>query len=138
MHFDSEQQIDELWEAFAAGTLPKADWTHQAHLAIAGILVWRDPESALVHARAGILLLNQAHGTINSASSGYHETLTVFWIRFVTSFCSCRRSEPRLAVINEMIAQLPRDLFQRYYSYDIVKSQEARRAWIEPDLHALA
>ncbi len=55
MPFSSEQQLDELWAAFAAHTLPKSAWTHQAHLAIAGILVWRDPESALDRARSGIL-----------------------------------------------------------------------------------
>jgi hypothetical protein len=137
MHFDSEQQIDELWAAFAARTLPKSAWTHQAHLAIAGILVWSDPASALDRARAGILALNEAHGTVNSDTSGYHETLTVFWIRVVTSFCAARQEQTRLVVINEMVAQLPRDLFKQHYSFDVVQSQEARKRWIEPDVKPL-
>jgi hypothetical protein len=137
MSFDSEKQLDDLWKAFSGGTLPKAKWTHHAHLAIAGILVWRDPQSALALAREGILALNVAQGTVNSATSGYHETLTVFWIRTVTSFCERRRSQPRLHVVNEMFAQLPRDLFRQYYSFDVVQSQAARREWIEPDLKSV-
>ena len=137
MHFDSEEQIDDLWAAFTSATLPKSAWTHQAHIAIAGILVRRDPVTALSQARAGILHLNKCHGTVNSAMSGYHETLTVFWIRIVTSFCAERSRLTRLAVVNAMMAQLPRDLFRKYYSFDVVQSRDARRRWIEPDVKAL-
>ena len=30
-----------------------------------------------------------------------------------------------------------RDLFREYYSFDVVKSREARAGWVEPDLKAL-
>jgi hypothetical protein len=36
-----------------------------------------------------------------------------------------------------MFAQLPRDLFRQYYSFDVVQSQAARREWIEPDLKSV-
>ncbi len=137
MHFASEQQIDDLWAAFTSGTLPKLEWTHQAHVAIAGILVWRDPETAIAQARQRITSLNEHQGTVNSATNGYHETITVFWIRVVQAFCAPRRGQTRLAVINELVEKFPRDFFKQYYSYDVVKSEEARRVWIAPDLHAI-
>ncbi len=73
---------------------------------------------------------------MNSATSGYHETLTVFWIRIVTAFCAERKGESRVAVINELV-KLPRDLFRAHYSYDVVTSPKRARAWVAPDLLSL-
>jgi hypothetical protein len=137
MRFNSETEIDDFLARFEAGTLPKAEWTHPAHLAVAGAYVWRDPDTALPQIRLGILLLNRHQGTVNSATSGYHETLTVFWVEMVRAFCRRHKTTPRLAVINEMLETLPAGLFREFYRFDIVQSKEARERWIAPDRRSL-
>ncbi len=64
------------WET---GTLPKAQWTHAAHVAVGSYYAVCYRDSALEKTRAGILRYNQAAGTANTETSGYHETLTCFW-----------------------------------------------------------
>ena len=137
MKFQTEEEIDDFLAAFEAGRIPKPEWTHQAHVAVAGAYVWRDPDSALPQVRLGILFLNRRHETRNSADSGYHETLTIFWVSVVKAFCMSRRSDGRLAVINEMMETLPAGLFKQFYGFDVVKSRRARERWVEPDLQVL-
>jgi len=135
--FETEAEIDEFLAAFEACTIPAKEWTHQAHVAMAGAYVWSDPDSALSHVRLGILLLNRYHQTRNTLDSGYHETLTVFWVRVIKEFCQKRRELGRLSVINEMMEALPSGLFRNFYGFDVVKSRRARERWVEPDLQAL-
>ena len=137
MKFRSEEEIDQFLAAFEAGTIPKEEWTHKAHVAMAGAYVWRDPGAALTQIRFGILLLNRHHDTRNTPDSGYHETLTVFWVSIVKAFCKNRQADGRLAVINEMLETLPAGLFRNFYGFDVVKSRRARERWVEPDLQAL-
>jgi hypothetical protein len=137
MKFNTEAEIDGFLTAFEAGTLPKNEWTHQAHLAIAGVYVWRDPELALPQLRFGILFLNRCHQTPNNATSGYHETLTVFWVAIVSAFCQNRKASGRLAAINAMMETLPAGLFKEFYGFDVLKSRRARARWMEPDLRPL-
>jgi hypothetical protein len=137
MRFNTEAEIDAFMARFEAGTIPKGEWMHRAHLAAAGAYVWRAPNEALTLMRFGILNLNRCHGTKNSASSGYHETLTVFWIEIVRGFCENRKASDRLAVINEMLALLSAALFREYYGFDVTKSHIARGRWVQPDLKKL-
>jgi len=46
---------------------------------------------------------------------------------------------PRLDCVRAVVDDLgpQRDLFQEYYSLDVVRSVEARRKWVEPDLKGL-
>ena len=135
--FTSEEQLETFLQAFPAGAIPKPEWTHRAHLAAAGLCVWRDPVAALETMRAGILRLNEQHGTANTATSGYHETLTVFWVAIVQDFCTTRLRQPRHIVINQLMDAFPSGLFRDYYSFDVVNSGEARRRWLPPDLRPL-
>ena len=83
--------LETLVGHFLARTLPKAEWTHQAHLAVGAWHVDRyGPDEALTRLRDGIRALNDSHGTINSASSGYHETITRAYVRVIASlFVGC-------------------------------------------------
>ncbi|MFS6827277.1 hypothetical protein [Cyanobium sp. ATX-6F1] len=77
-------EIEALVVAFEAGTLPRARWTHEAHLVVAlKTLEQRPFNAALEHLRTRIRAYNEATGTANSDHSGYHETLTVHFLRGV-------------------------------------------------------
>ena len=78
----SEIEIDEFLTAFESGTLPKERWTHAAHLLAGACYVHRlGQSSALKHMRMCVRRYNEAVGGKNTATSGYHETITVFWIK---------------------------------------------------------
>ena len=75
-------------EQIAAGlldaSLPQAEWTHHGHLTAAHVLIsTHGPGTTLALCRERIPLLNDAHGVPNSDTSGYHETLSVFFVAAV-------------------------------------------------------
>jgi hypothetical protein len=128
--------------AFLARTLPKSAWTHVAHQRVGLWHVRRfGEEGALARLRDAIRAYNEAVGTANTDSSGYHETLTVFYVRVIADFVE---REPEAAGIDDealepmLIAACgARELPLQYYSRDRLFSVEARRGWVAPDLKPL-
>jgi hypothetical protein len=123
--------------AWEASTLPKAQWTHAAHVAVGACYVVRFGASALERTRDGIRRYNEAVGTVNGPSSGYHETLTRFW-SLVLAKAVAGMDDPFDAA--RQAVQLfgdERGLHTRYYSFDVVASAHARREWVAPDLRQL-
>lgn len=86
--------------------------------------------------KSGVIRHNQAVGTINSDTSGYHETLTRLWIDVLANFVKRNGfTDPwqaACAAVEEFGEK--RDLYRSYYSFDVARSVDARRAWIPPDL----
>jgi len=131
-----------LVAAFLARTLPKAAWTHVAHLRVGLWHVRRfGEEGALARLRVGIRAYNEAVGTANTDSSGYHETLTVFYVRVIADYIE---GEPAVPAITDealeaglIAARGARELPLEYYSRDRLFSVEARRGWVVPDLKPL-
>ena len=117
------------------------EWTHLAHLAVGTWHVQRyGPDEALTRLRTGIRRLNDNHGTLNSATSGYHETVTRAYVELLAQFvqrCPADMAlrERVLNVINGPLAD--RDVLLRFYSRDRLMSPSARAEWIEPDLAPL-
>ena len=73
----SDAELDAFVRWFRERTLPKWEWTHAAHLAVGTWHVHRYGVRASVDLlRDGICTLNQSHGTANTDSGGYHETIT--------------------------------------------------------------
>ncbi|MEZ5283313.1 MAG: hypothetical protein R2712_00620 [Vicinamibacterales bacterium] len=127
-----------LVQAFEDRTLPKASWTHEAHLRVGlwHVRTW-GPAGALTRLRAGIRAYNEAVGTPNTDASGYHETLTVFYVRMLAAFMAEPAPDGDAGDGGEgrMLRALgDRRLPLRYYSRERLFSVEARRAWVEPDL----
>jgi hypothetical protein len=78
---------EELVDAFIACTLPKEEWTHQAHLRV-GLwhLLRHDAEETVAMLRVRIQRYNLSRGTSNTDHSGYHETITRFYVRVIDQF----------------------------------------------------
>jgi hypothetical protein len=135
-----ESGIDVFIAAFEDGTLPKSRWTHAAHILTGSCYVHTFGErAALDRMRARVSAYNVAVGGQNTPTSGYHETVTVLWIKILTAF---RREHPALArapfatlAVEHFSSQ--KDIFSRYYDFDVVASPEARRAWQLPTLMPL-
>ena len=87
-----------------------------------------------------MLTYNQCVGTVNSDHSGYHETITLFWLAVVKArLREVDDAMPRIEAVRIVVTELApqRDLYREYYSFDVVRSIEARRAWMAPDLKPL-
>ena len=117
-------------------TLPKVALTHEAHLR-AGLwhVLHFGPVAALGLLRVRIGAYNESVGTQNTDTSGYHETITRFYVLVIDRFLSavdCTLPIDQLAT--RLIAECgdPR-LPLRYYSEEHLFSVAARRSWVEPD-----
>jgi hypothetical protein len=122
------------------GRCPTPGGKHREHLTVTFWYVSRfDEAEAIDRIRAGILFLNNCHGTPNTDTRGYHETLTRFWIGVVVKFLKESGAEwSELELANQLIEEYADrgGLWRDYYSFDLLKSVESRRRWIEPDLRA--
>lgn len=136
MFFESDEEIALLVERFENCRVSAAEWTHAAHLTAALWYVARfDLPQAIDRMRTGIFRLNEAHGTPDTETRGYHETLTVFWTRSVAAFWLKANEEKQLAEIaNELIASCgDSSLPLRFYSRELLFSPAARARFVEPD-----
>jgi hypothetical protein len=137
---ETEVEIDEFLAAFEDGTLPKARWTHRAHLLTGACYVHQLGEAAATdRMRACVRRYNEAVGGENTETSGYHETITVAWIKLLARLL--RESEPigraEFARVAVERFEADRDIMRRHYNFDLVKSVEARKRWVPPTLAAL-
>lgn len=137
----SPPALAQFGAAFLACTLPKSAWTHAAHILTAAWLVARSSESeALAVMRVAIPRFNVATGGANTADSGYHETLTCFWVAKIAAFL--RRRDPAESTLEKVRAAVAhfgerRDWFSDHYAFDVVRSRDARAHWIAPDLRPI-
>ena len=138
--YRSPKEIDSLIHAFQEGNLSRSQWTHEAHLTVALWYLCYDSEQEAINAiRDGIKRYNSAQGIETTKNSGYHETLTLFWVRTIRGYLadeSQNRSIVHLA--NGLIAKYAdRTLPFRYYTRERLMSWEARINWVEPDKSAI-
>ena len=133
--------LDELVAAFRDATLPRAEWTHTAHLRVGAWHVHHHgATAALALLRERITRLNERHGTVNSDTSGYHETITVAYVRLIDAFLATFAPGVALdaragALLDGPLAD--RAVLFRFWSREALLSVAARRAWVEPDLAPL-
>jgi hypothetical protein len=126
-----------LVAAFIGCTLARSLWTHEAHLRVGLWHVRRHgPDEALHLLRQRITRYNEAVGTANTDDSGYHESLTRFYVAMIAAFVEAHADEADLErrLIEELGA---RDLPLQYYSNERLFSVTARRVWLGPDLRDL-
>ena len=139
--FTSDAEIERIGEGLIARTLPRADWTHEAHLAATTYLLTRRPDVDIDAALPGIIrAYNDSVGGVNSDTEGYHETITRLFLHGVRLFLAeADLGEPLHELVNELLRSPMgrRDWPLRFYSGERLFSVEARRKFVTPDLAAL-
>lgn len=132
----SEESLDAFMDGFRNGTFPIAWWTHGAHVAMAAVVLWNTPVHRAVHEiRVAICSYNESQGGKNTATSGYHETLTRLWVGVVAAALAALPSGTgRLEAARHAYRAFARrpDFFRDWYDYDLLASTEARREWVPP------
>ena len=127
---------EEFLAAFEGCTLPKADWTHAAHVRMAWLYLTRLPKSdALARVRGGIRRYNAAVG-----SDGYHETVTVAFTLLIRSrMDAAGRGEgfAAFAARNPDLFEGRSELLGRHYDPATLADFEARQRFVVPDREPL-
>ena len=134
-------ELDELVRRFEACALPRPEWTHAAHLCVGLWHVCRyGPEAALARLRLGIRRLNESNDVVNSATSGYHETITRAYVQLLAAFADRHADTPLVDRVERLLTSelAERSALLKFFSRARLESAEARLGWIEPDVAPLA
>jgi len=133
-------EVKSLVQQFIACTLPKLQWTHEAHLCVG---LWHilnhGEQQAMDLLRERIRAYNESVGTLNTETGGYHETITRFYVNVIGHFLSgADRALPIDELAQQLLAQYgERYLPLKYYSRKLLFSTKARLQWVEPDLFSI-
>jgi hypothetical protein len=134
----SLSELERLVGAFEAAELTREEWTHEAHLLVGLWYASRHPRpEAVSRMRRGIRNLNRACGVADTTTSGYHETITLFYMWMLARFVADHGPDrPLDALANGLMASeyAERTFPLTYYSKDRLFSVPARLGWLEPDL----
>lgn len=139
--FTDDDAVRRVGEGLINRTLPRAEWTHEAHLAATCWLVRERGDIDLDHAIADIIkAYNESVGGVNDDASGYHDTITRACLAGVRAHLASRSAfEPLVVSVNALLVAPAgaRDWPLRFYSRERLFSVAARRGFVEPDLAPL-
>ena len=138
--FATDAAVRRVGEGLLDRTLPREEWTHEAHL---GSCLWllRERGDIDVPRRLPAIIAgyNEAVGGVNSDTEGYHETITQAYIRLVGGWLAANDGGQDLVELVNALLRSPlgrRDALLTHYSRERLFSVAARKSWVEPDLAA--
>jgi hypothetical protein len=120
-------------------TYPFSQWNHRAHVKLAYLYLIRDGfESAVEKLRGGITAYNASNNIIDQPTSGYHETMTQFWLQIIDVTVREYGAMPSADEFVDSHPQLSQKKNHRlFYSAELFMLPLAKRQFVEPDLTAL-
>ena len=138
--FARDEDIRAIGEGLLARTLPRAAWTHEAHLAACLWLLSERPDIDVDAEIAGLIRrFNESVGGVNDDHGGYHDSITRAYVAGVRLFLSETREAGLAMRVNALLLSPMgrRDWPLRFYSRELLFSVPARRGFVEPDLAPL-
>ena len=135
IYYKTDDEIQTLVSAFEACSFHPSEFRHYQHLTVALWYVWHlSADEASAKMTKGIRRLAETYGKM-----GYHETITLFWLRIVANFVAEHRANKSL---NETANALidccnDKELIGQFYSAELLATDKAKAEWVEPDLKAL-
>ncbi len=137
--------LETLVAQFHQQSLPREAWTHRAHLGVALWTMQHFPfDQALERLRREIKAYNESVGVVNGPFSGYHETLTHFYLRAVATFSAQLSAEKsgNKTDLDDLWMQLAekwgdKNAIFAYYSRRHLFSPSSRARFAAPDLRPL-
>ena len=130
---------DDFIQQFETRTFPFAEWHHRAHIKLAYLYLTRHGyEAAANKLRDGIRAYKAANNIPDQPTSGYHETITIFWLRIVQTTVQQYGARENADDFYDFHPQLSQKKNHRlFYSPDLFMSALAKREFVEPDLTRL-
>jgi hypothetical protein len=127
-----------LTEQFENETLPKEMWTHEAHLCVGLYYVLKfGKKAALDKIRINIKKYNVATGGANTDTSGYHETITFFWLWSIDKFLQTQDTTQNAEELFQQLLSSPhskKDFPFEYYKREHLLSTSSRLQYNSPDI----
>jgi hypothetical protein len=136
-----DDAIRRVGEGLLARGLPKAEWTHEAHISTCAWLILERPDVNPERDLPGLIRrYNESVGGVNDETQGYHETITQVFIAAVRAALARSAGGGLAERINALLLapEGRRDWPLRFYSAERLFSPEARLGWVEPDLATVA
>jgi hypothetical protein len=136
---------DEFLTAFETVSLPRKEWTHEAHVRMAWLYLSRHPfPMAVERARQGIRKLNEEFIRKDRLrcgpprrSMGYHDTITVAFVTLIASRFQPAEDFPTFRDRNHDLMDRTLSALHLHYSPERLSSTDARAAFVEPDRQPL-
>jgi hypothetical protein len=138
--FSNDTEIARAARKFLDLSLPKPEWTHAAHFAVTLWLARHRPALDLDAAMPALIrAYNEASGTPNTDTGGYHETITRASLGAARTMLMASPGLPLHVVLDALLASPMGDSkwLLEYWSREGLFSIEARRNWLPPDLKPL-
>jgi hypothetical protein len=135
--YESDEEVEAVVRKFEACLFAPDEFHHREHLTIAlCYLLEADEGAALERLRANLFRFLNHHKIRENV---YHETITLFWLKRVRHFLERADRERALAELaNDLIAECGNaQIINSHFSKEFLASDEARAAWVEPDLQSL-
>ena len=138
--FADDAAVVRIGEGLLGCTLPRAEWTHEAHLAACTWILLKRRDIVPEEELPGIIRhFNESVGGVNDEIQGYHETITQVSILAIRSALARSIGSGLCERVNALLLapEGQRDWPLRYYSPERLFSSDARLGWVEPDLMPL-
>ncbi len=135
-------EAEQLVQQFLTCQLPKGEFTHEAHLITALYLLAQHGDRTLPVLRQHLKDYLKSVGVESTDSSGYHETLTVYWLyqlkkRFSDEHGAVKWNQDHVDDIIEDFDLTERNLWLENYSRELMMSAKARKGFVAPDIKPL-
>lgn len=133
-HYKTESDIEAVVRGFESCSTDKAAFGHREHLTVAA---WYLSTSTVGQAAEKIRLALWSFLDHHGVGRGkYNETITVFWIEMVAGIMRASENETSVVEKCNRVVELLSDpaLVFAYYTGTLLWSDEARHAFVEPDL----
>lgn len=136
----TDTEIADLVRRLLDHSLPKAEWTHAAHL-VATLRLVRTRNDGLERDMPRIIqTYNVAVGGVNDDHNGYHETITQAYLAAIRAFVAALPAGVGDGEASARLLATPmgdKAWPLTFWSRERLFSVEARRGWVEPDLRPL-
>lgn len=125
----TDAEILTLVERLEQCLLGPTEFRHRDHLTVAVTYLYAaEFEAALAKLRSTL-----ARFTVHHGATGYHETLTRFWLLQV------EKRIDRSVCLRESVRKITTELAQKelvyeFFSREKLNSPQAKQEWVEPDL----
>ena len=132
--YQTEDQIRAIVEGFESCNTDKSDFKHQDHLTVAVSYLQNLTVTEATQRLRETLLRFVDHHQVDRRK--YNETITIFWLEVVAA--KLKDLSPSTSLIDQCNAVLDSlnnvGLPLEYYSAELLFSDQAREAFVEPDL----
>ena len=128
------ETAEAMIDGFTNCTLPLSEWDHGTHLVAGLYLIAKYDEAAYSVMKTRLLNFTKHYG-----KDGYHETMTRFWIWAIKKYMEdengpikWNQKQLDAIIFNEELTR--KNLWNDYYSLELMQSDDARNKFLDPDL----